>query len=122
MAVGNRRLMKAEDVNMGPFGERTQELASGGRTAVIVAVDGRAAGVIGIADAPRPTSAERGRRASGAWIEVVMLTGDNEATARRIAGGARVDHVIAEVLPGDKARRSLSCRRPARGLRWLATA
>ena len=70
---------------------------------MIVAVDGRAAAVIGIADAPRPTSAAAVSALREAGVEVVMLTGDNEATAQRIADQLGVQTVIAEVLPGDKA-------------------
>ncbi|MGH2984449.1 MAG: HAD-IC family P-type ATPase, partial [Solirubrobacterales bacterium] len=66
-------------------------------------VDGRAAGLIGIADAPRPTSAAAIEALHEAAVEVVMLTGDNEATARRIAEGLGIDDVIAEVLPEDKS-------------------
>src|SRR6266568_4081685 len=66
-------------------------------------VDGRAAALIGIADAPRPTSAAAVSALTEAGIEVVMLTGDNEATAERIAAQLGVGTVIAEVLPGDKA-------------------
>ncbi len=68
-----------------------------------VAVDGRAAALIGIADAPRPTSAAAVSALTEAGVEVVMLTGDNEATAERIAAQLGVGTVIAEVLPGDKA-------------------
>src|SRR5262249_25580437 len=56
VGMGNRRLMDREGVDLGRLEERRQELAAGGRTAVLVAVDGRAAGVIALADAPRPTS------------------------------------------------------------------
>ena len=103
VAVGNARLMSREGVDMEPLEARRRELASGGRTAVIVAVDGKVAAVIGIADAPRPTSAEAISDLRDADVEVVMLTGDNEATARRIADQLGVQTVIAEVLPGDKA-------------------
>jgi Cu2+-exporting ATPase len=78
-------------------------LAAGGRTAVIAAVDGRAAGLFGIADAPRETSVAAVEALHEAGVEVVMLTGDNEATAARIAEQLGIDTVIAEVLPGDKA-------------------
>jgi len=95
--------MEREGIDMGTLETRRQELAAGGRTAVVVAVDGRAAALIGIADAPRPTSRTAVAALKEAGVEVVMLTGDNEATARRIAGELGVDTVIAEVLPGDKA-------------------
>jgi Cu2+-exporting ATPase len=103
VAVGNARLMQREAVELGELSGRREELAAGGRTTVAVAVDGRAVGLLAIADAPRPTA----RAAVGALhdlgIEVVMLTGDNHATAERIGGELGIDTVIAEVLPGDKA-------------------
>ncbi len=103
VAIGNVRLMEQQQIDLGSLGARRAELANGGRTAVLVAVDGRAAGVIGIADAPRPTAAQAVATLHDAGVEVVMLTGDNEATARRIAGQLGIDTVIAEVLPGDKS-------------------
>ena len=105
VAVGNRRLMEQRGVKLGALAERREELAAGGRTAVMVALDGHASGVIGIADAPRETSPAAIQALHEAGVEVVMLTGDNEATARRIADGLGIDTVIAEVLPGDKAAR-----------------
>jgi P-type Cu2+ transporter len=68
-----------------------------------VAVDGRAAGVLALADAPRDTAAAAVRELHAMDIQVVMLTGDNEATARRIADQLGIDIVIAEVLPADKS-------------------
>ena len=103
VAVGNRRLMEAEGVALGALGARRQELAARGMTAVMVAIDGRAAGLVGLADAVRPSSAAAVAALHEAGVDVVMLTGDNEATARRIAGELGIDTVIAEVLPGDKA-------------------
>jgi Cu2+-exporting ATPase len=103
VAVGNTRLMELEGVDLGALAIRHSDMASAGQTLVWVAVDGRAAALIGIADAPRPTSAAAVAALRQAGIEVVMLTGDNEATARRIASQLGVDTVIADVLPGDKA-------------------
>jgi P-type Cu2+ transporter len=103
VSVGNRRLMEREKIELGPLAQRRQELAENGRTAVIVAVDGRAVGLIAMADAPRDTAAAAVAALRALDIEVVMLTGDNEATAKRIAGILGVNTVIAEVLPGDKA-------------------
>ncbi|MET3948333.1 Cu2+-exporting ATPase [Arthrobacter sp. UYCu512] len=100
--VGNRKLMAAQGIDIGPVADQRQELASTGRTAVLVAVDGRAAGVIALADAVRPTAAAAVAAMHEAGIEVIMLTGDNEATAKRIASQLNIDTVIAEVLPGDK--------------------
>jgi P-type Cu2+ transporter len=103
VAIGNRRLMEREGVSLGTLAARREELAAGGRTAVIVAVEGHAAGLLAIADAPRPTSRAAVEALHEAGVEVVMLTGDNEATAWRIADELGIDTVIAEVLPGDKA-------------------
>jgi Cu2+-exporting ATPase len=103
VAVGNRRLMDQRGVELGELGRKRDELAAGGRTAVLVGVDGKASGLIGIADAPRPTSAAAISALHEAGVEVVMLTGDNEATAKRIAERLGIDTVIAEVLPGDKS-------------------
>ncbi|MFI7638871.1 heavy metal translocating P-type ATPase [Nonomuraea sp. NPDC049400] len=103
VVVGNTKLMQVEGIDLGLLASRREELAAGGRTAVIAAVDGRAAGLIAIADAPRDSSAAAVAALHEADIEVVMLTGDNEATARRIADQLGIDTVIAEVLPGDKA-------------------
>ncbi len=103
VAVGNRRLMERESVQMGMLGERHDALAADGQTVVLVAVDGKAAAVISIADAVRPTSAAAIAALHDAGVTVVMLTGDNEATARRIGQQLGIDTVLAEVLPGDKA-------------------
>ncbi len=103
VAVGNRKLMVAENVDLGVLADRRDELASSGRTAVLVAVDGRGVGVIALADAARETSPEAVASLHDLGVEVVMLSGDNEATAKRIAGQLGIDTVIADVLPGDKA-------------------
>ncbi|WP_407343425.1 heavy metal translocating P-type ATPase [Pengzhenrongella phosphoraccumulans] len=101
--VGNRRLMTAENVDLGDLAGRRDELAAAGRTAVLVAVDGKAVGVIALADAVRDTAAAAVAALHESGIAVVMLTGDNEATAQRIADQLGIDNVIAEVMPGDKA-------------------
>jgi len=103
VVIGNRKLMSAEQVDTGELLSHRDALAAGGRTAVLVGVDGRAAGVIALADAVRETSAQAIRELHELGAEVVMLSGDNRATAERIAGQLGIDTVIAEVLPGDKA-------------------
>ncbi|HEX8973680.1 HAD-IC family P-type ATPase, partial [Oryzihumus sp.] len=109
--VGNRALMATEGVELHGLLDRRDELAAAGRTAVMVAVDGRAAGVIALADAPRDTAAAAVQALHEAGVQVVMLTGDNEATARRVGGRLGIDTVIAEVLPGDKAARVAELQR-----------
>jgi Cu2+-exporting ATPase len=101
--VGNRKLMAELDVDLGGLAARRDELADTGRTAVFAAVDGQAVAVIGMADAPRDTASAAVAALHEAGVRVVMLTGDNQATARRIADQLGIDEVIAEVLPGDKA-------------------
>ena len=103
VVVGNRRLMEREGIELGELATRREELAAGGRTAVVVAVNGRAAGLVGMADAPRESAAAAVSELQRLGTEVVMLTGDNEATARRIGSMLGVTTVIAEVLPGDKS-------------------
>ncbi|MBL7495140.1 copper-translocating P-type ATPase [Frankia sp. CNm7] len=110
VAVGTPRLMEAEGVEPGTLAERRAALAAGGQTAVLVALDARPAAVIGLADAPRPTSAAAVAALRAAGVEVVMLTGDNQATAQRIADELGIDTVIAEVLPGDKAAKVAELR------------
>jgi P-type Cu2+ transporter len=103
VVVGNRRLLEREEVDLGPLAARREQLASGGRTVVLAAVDHRPLGLFAIADAPRETSQAAIQALHQADVQVVMLTGDNRATATRIAGQLGIDQVIAEVLPGDKA-------------------
>ena len=103
VAVGNLRLMQRENIDVGALEQRRQSLASEGQTVVSVAVDSKAVGLFAIADAPRPTSRAAVAALKAAGVEVVMLTGDNQATASRIAAELGVSEVIAEVLPGDKA-------------------
>jgi Cu2+-exporting ATPase len=117
--VGNAKLMADEGVDLGSLGARRDELAAGGRTAVLVAVDGRAVGVLALADAVRPTSAATVAALHEAGIQVVMLTGDNEATARRIAEQLGIDTVIAEVLPADKAARITELQRAGRRVAFV---
>ena len=101
--VGSMRLMERENVRLGSLRSDRDRLAAEGKTAVVVAIDGHAAGVIAIADEPRPTAREAIAAIRRMGAEVVMLTGDNQATAMRIGQELGVDTVIAEVLPADKA-------------------
>ena len=119
VVIGNRRLMERERIDLSPVEDERSRLASGGRTTVIVAVDGKPVGSIGIADAVRETAAASVAALKELGVEVVMLTGDNPATAERIAGILGVDTVIADVLPADKAGKVTEVRlRECRGGRW----
>ncbi|OJV78725.1 MAG: copper-translocating P-type ATPase [Cellulomonas sp. 73-92] len=112
--VGNRRLLESEGVELGALAARRDELAAAGRTAVLVAVDGHVAGVIALADAPRPTAAAAVAALHQTGAQVVMLTGDNQATADRIAAQLGIDTVIAEVLPQDKAAQVAALQKQGR--------
>jgi Cu2+-exporting ATPase len=103
LAIGNRRLLDRESISLDGLASRAAELAGEGRTTVQVAVDGKAAAVIAIADAPRETAAEAIAALEQLGIRPVMLSGDSRATAERIAAELGIDEVIAEVLPADKA-------------------
>ena len=103
VAVGNARLMARETITLNGLADKRDELAAGGRTVVVVAIDGRASAVIGISDAPRPTAKPAVEALQQQGIDVVMLTGDNRATAERIARELGIRDVMAEVLPAEKA-------------------
>ena len=101
--VGNRRLMDEESVELGALNAQAERLKGEGRTVVHVAQGGRLIGLIAIADAPRPSAKAAVAKLRERGVEVAMLTGDNEGTARRIAGELGIDMVLADVLPGQKA-------------------
>jgi Cu2+-exporting ATPase len=101
--LGNRKLMQAEKVDMGGLVSRADEMQGAGRTVVHVAHGGKLVGLIAIADAPRATSAATVQALRERGVQVAMLTGDNQATAERIAAGLGIDLVLADVLPGQKA-------------------
>jgi Cu2+-exporting ATPase len=103
--VGNRKLLTDHHIDLAPVAEAREQLASTGRTAVLCAVDGTAVGIIALADAVRDTAAQAVTAMHDAGLHVVMLTGDNEATAKRIGGLLGIDTVIAEVLPEDKTKK-----------------
>ena len=103
LAVGNARLLEREGIALDGLAEQAQALAGDGRTVVHVAVDGRPAALIAIADAPRETARDAVVALKELGIRPVMLTGDNRATAERIAAEVGIDEVLADVLPGDKA-------------------
>jgi len=101
--LGNRGLMDANQVALEGLETQSLKLQGQGRTVVHVAHSGRLIGLIAIADAVRPSSAATIRALHGKGVQVAMLTGDNRATAERIARELGIDIVFADVLPGDKA-------------------
>ncbi len=105
VALGNRALMDELGVAVSELAERADGLARDGATPMFVAVDGEAAGLIGVADTLKPESREAVAQLRALGLEVWMLTGDNRATAEAIARQASIERVLAEVLPGQKADR-----------------
>ena len=105
VVVGNARLMARENIPLDVLAARRDAMAAEGRTVVVVAVDGRVTAVIGVSDTPRPTARAAVEALQRQGVDVVMLTGDNQATAERIAHELGIRKVMAEVLPADKAAR-----------------
>ncbi|HKE16406.1 MAG TPA: copper-translocating P-type ATPase, partial [Kofleriaceae bacterium] len=103
VALGNRALLAELAIDPGELPERADALRREGQTVMLVAVDGRAAGLIGVADPIKPSAAEALAALRQGGIRIVMLTGDSETTARAVAGRLGIDHVVAEVLPAEKA-------------------
>lgn len=101
--IGNSKLMRREGIETGMLEAEVTRLQGEGKTAMYVAVDGRAAGVVAVADTIKEDSVEAIRVMKEMGLEVIMLTGDNERTARAIARQVGIDRVLAEVLPEDKA-------------------
>ncbi|MGQ9565837.1 MAG: heavy metal translocating P-type ATPase [Candidatus Bathyarchaeales archaeon] len=100
--LGNRKLMQQEKVNIKPLEENLQNLEKQGKTAVILAVEGKVAGIIAVMDALKENAVEAIRKLKSMGLEIVMLTGDNEKTANAIALQLGIDRVFANVLPWEK--------------------
>ncbi len=103
VTAGSRALMKEFAVDTQPAEEAASGMRAGGKTPVYIAVNGSLAGVIGVADTIKPGSREAVDALRAMKIDVVMITGDNEETARAIASQAGILRVIAGVMPHDKA-------------------
>ncbi|CAM3916825.1 heavy metal translocating P-type ATPase [Cohnella lubricantis] len=104
LLIGNRRLMEANGVQAPPDAlEALRRLEEQGKTVVLAAEDGVYAAMIAVADTMKPTSRQAVERLKRLGLTVIMMTGDNERTAKAIAGDAGIEQVLAEVLPEGKA-------------------
>ncbi|MDY0939754.1 MULTISPECIES: heavy metal translocating P-type ATPase [Priestia] len=103
LLVGTRKLMNQHKVNIDAALEEMTNLEREGKTAMLVALDGKYAGMLAVADTIKATSKEAVSRLKEMGLEVMMITGDNRQTAQAIAMQAGIEHVIAEVLPEGKA-------------------
>ncbi|ODS53448.1 MAG: copper-translocating P-type ATPase [Acidobacteria bacterium SCN 69-37] len=103
VAIGNVTLLESLAVDVSGLRAQAEELRQRGQTVMFVGVDGRAAGLIGVADPIKDSSAEAVRALHAEGIRVVMLTGDNRTTAEAVARVVGIDHLEADVLPDQKA-------------------
>ncbi|WP_280160088.1 heavy metal translocating P-type ATPase [Priestia megaterium] len=103
LLVGTRKLMNQHKVNIDTALEEMTNIEREGKTAMLVALDGKYAGMLAVADTIKATSKEAVSRLKEMGLEVMMITGDNRQTAQAIAMQAGIEHVIAEVLPEGKA-------------------
>ena len=101
--AGNRKLLAEAGIEVAPLADAANRLAGNGATPVYAAIDGKLAGVLGIADTLKPESSDAIAQLEALGLAVWMLTGDNERTAKAIADQVGIDHVLADVLPDQKA-------------------
>jgi len=101
--LGNLRLMERENVAMNGLAPKAEQLQNQAKTTMWFSIDGQASALIGVADTIKDGSEAAISQLHDLGLTVVMMTGDNEATARAIGADVGVDRVMAEVLPGDKA-------------------
>jgi Cu+-exporting ATPase len=94
--------MEDSSVEIGPLAGEAEAMRSDGQTVMFCAADGRIAGIVGVADPIKDTTAEAIRLLHEEGLRIVMITGDNRTTAQAVAGKLGIDEVIAEVLPEDK--------------------
>jgi len=102
VALGNHRLLEDLGLDPGPLAGRAEALRRDGQTVMFVAVDGRVAGLVGVADPIKPSTPEAIRLLREDGVRLVMLTGDNRTTAEAVARRLGIERVEAEVLPADK--------------------
>jgi Cu+-exporting ATPase len=102
VAIGNRKLLETLGINPSELDKRAGALRAEGQTVMFVAVDGKPAGLIGVADPIKDTTPEAIRALHEQGVKVVMLTGDNRVTAEAVARRLGIDRVMAEVLPEQK--------------------
>ena len=103
VVLGNLKMMGEQNVDLNDLGAEAAKLQAGAKSVIWVAVDGKAAGLIAVADTIKPGSKEAIDQMHRLGLQVVMVTGDNRTTAENIGNALGIDQILAEVLPGDKA-------------------
>ncbi|KAB8139206.1 copper-translocating P-type ATPase [Gracilibacillus oryzae] len=101
--VGTRKLMKENNIEFGPYEYQMAQYETEGKTAMMFAIDGKLVGIVAVADTVKENAKQAIGQLKDYDIDIYMITGDNERTAKAIAKQVGVDHVFAEVLPEDKA-------------------
>ena len=102
VAVGNRSLLEELKLDAGKLGEQAESLRANGQTIMFVVVDGKPAGLIGVADPIKKTTPDAVRQLHAEGIRIIMLSGDSRTTADAVARKLGIDEVVAEVLPDQK--------------------
>ncbi|MBU2404929.1 MAG: heavy metal translocating P-type ATPase [Alphaproteobacteria bacterium] len=102
VALGNRAMMDGLEVDVGALTERADALRSEGKTAMFISVDGKAAGLVAVADPIKETTAAAIRALHESGLRIIMATGDNERTAKAVAANLGIDEVRADMLPEKK--------------------
>jgi Cu+-exporting ATPase len=102
--LGNLKLMQERKLSLAGLEEKAIQFSNEGKTPMFLGIDGRAAGIVAVADTLKPNSKEAVRELHRLGLEVVMLTGDNLRTAEAIAKQVGIDRVLAEVLPEHKSQ------------------
>ncbi len=103
LVVGSAAFLSGRGIAADMLAGHAEELRRRGQTVLFVAIDGRPAGLLGVADAVRPSTPEAVQMLHGEGLRLLMLTGDSKATAEAVAGQLGIDEVVAEVLPAQKA-------------------
>lgn len=101
--VGTRKLMGNEGIEFAPYEDRLESLETEGKTAMMISINNKVSGIVAVADTVKETAKAAIQELKSMGIEVYMLTGDNNRTAKAIAAQVGVENVIAEVLPEEKA-------------------
>ena len=101
--VGTRKLMGSEDIEFALYEDRLERLETEGKTAMMISINNKVSGIVAVADTVKETAKTAIQELKSMGIEVYMLTGDNNRTAKAIAAQVGVENVIAEVLPEEKA-------------------
>jgi P-type Cu+ transporter len=102
VVLGNAKLFEELQIDASPLALKAEELRKNGQTVMYIAVDGRAAGLLGVADPIKPSTPEAIRLLHAEGVRIVMLTGDSRVTADAVAKALAIDEVIADVLPEQK--------------------